>query len=261
MVAEAFAPLDPETAQHHMRVEDYAAVLAKLKPAFIHADESKRHLRAILLEQGCDPEMTYFDVPRLRTSTSDGYLTTGITLRFIRSRDTWYSAPMMQLNWWLPIFERGRTMSWPFTPYSPRGIKNGSDRYNYYRWNRDSRPSRRRRSARTPGTAEASGAGRAGDPDSPVPPVGGLMVFSGAQLRSSVPNTSGKTRISVDFRTVHHADVEAGRGAPNVDSACTGTTLRDYLRLSDFERLPTEIVAPYNEGVDPADLPYAIFRG
>jgi len=61
----------------------------------------------------------------------------------------------------------------------------------------------------------------------PVPPVGGMMVFSGAQLHSSVPNDSGRTRISVDFRTVNRADVEAGRGAPNVDSRCTGTTMRD----------------------------------
>ena len=42
MARQAFAPLDPETAQYEMAVEDYAALLAELKPAFIHHPESKR---------------------------------------------------------------------------------------------------------------------------------------------------------------------------------------------------------------------------
>lgn len=85
------------------------------------------------------------------------------------------------------------------------------------------------------------------------------MVFSGAQLHSSVPNTSGRTRISVDFRVVHRADVETGRGAVNLDSQCTGTTMRDYLRVSDLERLPADVIAPYDAGVPPELLEHAIF--
>jgi len=76
-----------------------------------------------------------------------------------------------------------------------------------------------------------------------------------------VPNSSGRTRISVDFRTVSRADVEAGRGAPNVDSHCTGTTMRDYLRVSDLERLPAEVIAPYDAGVSDELLEYAVFSG
>ena len=74
-----------------------------------------------------------------------------------------------------------------------------------------------------------------------------------------MPNTSGRTRISVDFRVVHRADVEAGRGAANVDSHCTGTTMRDYLRVSDLERLPAHVVAPYDAGVPDKLLQYAIY--
>ena len=85
------------------------------------------------------------------------------------------------------------------------------------------------------------------------------MVFSGAQLHSSVPNTSGRTRFSIDFRDVHRADVEAGRGAVNVDSHCTGTTMRDYLRVSDLERLPAEVIEPYDAGVPEELLKYAIY--
>src|SRR3954452_6139987 len=104
MIEEAFAPLPPETAQHHMPVERYAEILGRLKPSFIHHAQSKRHLRDTLSELGCDVEKTYFDVPKMRPSTSDGYLTTGIAYAWHPHRDTWYSAPTCQLNWWVPIF-------------------------------------------------------------------------------------------------------------------------------------------------------------
>jgi len=102
---EAFAPIDPKTAQDEMPVEKYAAVLERLKPTFIHHPRAKQLIPSLLKELGCDIKKTYFDVPRLRTSTSDNYLTTGIACAFHPHRDTWYSAPQCQLNWWIPVYE------------------------------------------------------------------------------------------------------------------------------------------------------------
>lgn len=263
MVEEAFAPMDPETAQYDLDVATYADVLAKLKPAFIHHPESKRHLAAVLTEHGCDPQLTYFDVPRLRTSTSDDFLTTGIAYAFHPHRDTWYSAPMMQINWWLPVYDAAPDNVVAFHPqYFGSAVRNGSAGYNYYAWNRDSRALAAQQIGKDTREQPKPEEEIALDPQiRPVPPVGGMMVFSGAQLHSSVPNTSGRTRISIDFRTVHRLDVEAGRGAQNVDSDCTGTTMRDYLRVGDLERLPADVVAPYDEGVPEELLEYAIFPG
>ena len=78
MVEEAFAPLDPREAQHHLPVEEYVAILTELKPKFIHHPKSKEFIQGILNELGCDLNKTYFDVPRLRTATSNSYLTSGI---------------------------------------------------------------------------------------------------------------------------------------------------------------------------------------
>ncbi len=75
-------------------------------------------------------------------------------------------------------------------------------------------------------------------------------MFSAAQLHSSVPNVSGKTRFSIDFRTVHLDDVIAKRGAPNADAECTGTTMRDYFRGSDFSHIPDDIVSLYDDGTE-----------
>src|SRR5207245_5729769 len=71
-----------------------------------------------------------------------------------------------------------------------------------------------------------------------LPPVGGTIIFSGAQLHSSVPNDSGRTRFSIDLRTIHFDDVVARQGAVNVDSECTGTPMRDYLRRTDLAHVP-----------------------
>jgi hypothetical protein len=72
------------------------------------------------------------------------------------------------------------------------------------------------------------------------------MMFSAAQLHSTVPNTSARTRFSIDFRTVHLGDVVARTGARNIDSACTGTTMGDYLRGSDLSHIPADLIGLYD---------------
>src|SRR6266849_5498550 len=73
---------------------EYAAILSELKPKFIHAPESKKCIQGMLGDLGFSLEKTYFDVPRMRSSTSDDFLTSGIAYAFHPQRDTWYSAPM-----------------------------------------------------------------------------------------------------------------------------------------------------------------------
>jgi len=251
LIEEAFAPLDPRTAQHHLEVERYAQVLSSLKPAFIHHPESKRHLRALLSEFGCDLEKTYFDVPRLRSSTSGGYLTTGIAYAWHLHRDTWYSAPPCQVNWWLPVYEIAADNAMAFHPrYFSEAVPNSSADYNYYKWNEEHRGDHVARYTKSdPRPLPRATAPIEADPQVRIlVPVGGLILFSAAQMHSSVPNTSGQTRFSIDFRTVHLDDVLGRRGAANVDARCSGTTMRDYLRATDLSRLPEEAVRLYDDG-------------
>ena len=123
-----------------MEAQRYADVLGKLKPAFIHHAESKRHIQAMLAELGCDAEKTYFDVPRMRSSTSHGYLTTGIAYAWHPHRDTWYSAPPCQINWWMPIYDIASDNAMAFHPrYFSEPVANSSAEYNYYEWNQTHR--------------------------------------------------------------------------------------------------------------------------
>jgi hypothetical protein len=253
MIEDAFGGLDPRTAQNTMEVAHYADLLGKLKPSFIHHSESKRHLQSILEDFGCDPSKTYFDVPRMRSSTSDKYLTTGIAYAWHPHRDTWYSAPACQINWWLPIYEIEPSNAMAFHPrYWTQPVKNSSSEYNYYVWNRLYRGDNVAKLIKS----DPRPLPRATEPMQLDPqirlvcPVGGIILFSAAQMHSSVPNTSGVTRFSIDFRTVHLDDAAAKLGAPNIDSSCTGTVLRDFLHCSDLSRIPEEIIAQYHDGTE-----------
>ena len=248
MLTEAFAPHDPLTVHRHLSAEEVAAILSKLKPAFIHHPTCKELIRQIMEDAGADTGQVYFDVPRLRSAYPSHFLSSGIAYAFHAHRDTWYSAPMSQLNWWIPIYPLEPDHSMAFYPaYFDRPVENNSEIYNYYEWN-----TKNRASAAQHVKSDTREQPKAQQPLDPItvrylPPPGGVIVFSGAQLHETVPNTTDMARYSIDFRTVHMGDLKARIGARNVDSRCTGTTLRDYLRASDLAKLPEEVISLYDD--------------
>jgi len=252
MVEAAFSPLDPLRVHESLTPAECARILAELKPKFIHDPLAKEYIRGMLTEAGCDLEKTYFDVPRMRTAFPGDYLKSGIAYAFHPHRDTWYSAPLCQVNWWMPIYEMNSDNCMALHPhYFGRAIRNGSSEYNYHRWNMESRytaaghvkaDTRVQPHAEEPLELEpqvriVSGVGRA-------------YLFSAAHLHSTVPNTSNVIRYSIDFRTVHLDDVLGRTGAANVDSVCTGTTMGDYLRATDLAHLPEDALALYRDGTE-----------
>lgn len=254
MLKDAFAPHDPRSIHQHLMPEEVASVLATLKPNFIHHPEAKKLIGSIISENGIDPHKLYFDVPRMRSAYPSHFLSSGIAYAFHPHRDTWYSAPMCQINWWMPIYPAQPGNAMAFYPrYFHEEVKNNSEIYNYYEWNTINR-------------AAAATHVKADTRQQPkpqqnlqlvtvtyIPPPGGIILFSGAQLHETVPNTTDTARYSIDFRTVHYDDVVARRGAPNMDSRCTGTTMRDYLRASDFMKLPDDVVQLYDDGTATTD--------
>jgi hypothetical protein len=252
LIEEAFKPLDPEKVQDAMSAERSAEILSVLKPKFIHHPKAKQYIQGMLAELGCDLEKTYFDVPRMRTAFPGDYLKSGIAYAFHPHRDTWYSAPFCQINWWMPIYPISSENCMAIHPrYWSQPLKNGSNTYNYHKWNLESRQNAAQH-VKTDTRVQPK-------PEEPVEldpqfrlicEPGAAYQFSAAQLHSTVPNTSEFTRYSIDFRTVHLDDVWARTGAPNIDSACTGTTMGDYLRGTDFSHLPPDAIAMYQDGTE-----------
>jgi hypothetical protein len=241
-LAELFAPHDPEHAHEHYSPEELAKILGVWKPSFIHDPRSKEIVRQIVQEAGFPAEHTYYDVPKPRTAFPEGHLTTGIAYAFPWHRDIWYAAPPQQINWWLPIFAVGPNNAMSFDPVNfERPVHNDSHLFDYYELNAG-----RATIAKQVGKevqARPAGVGHHTDNEVIVlPPPGSVLLFSAAHLHATIPNTSGRSRFSIDFRTVDARDVVAGQGGPVVDVNCYGTAIRDFHRVADDSAFDEETV-------------------
>lgn len=133
--------------------------------------------------------------------------------------------------------------------YYPNPVNNGSNKYNYQELNLTSGHEAAKHIKTDTRIHSKPGVEILPDLQLPlVTPLGGLIVFSDAQMHSSGPNSTGKTRFSTDFPTVHLADLEESIGAIGNDSECTGTTMYDYVQVSSLDHIPDEIVRKYWKG-------------
>jgi hypothetical protein len=254
LIRGAFAPHAPATVHLARGRDELADILIDFKPRFIHHPESIGHVRRIVSAVGGDLDLIHADVPKLRTAFPEGSLNTGIAYAFQPHRDTWYAAPPQQVNWWLPVFPAQAENVMEFYPRAFGAVvDNTSDDYDYYQANgwrgriKDFSGGTDRRVHPMPREPLPA--------DEPrlrlVPPVGGVMLFSGDQLHATIPNHTAETRYSIDFRTVHIGDVRNGHGAPRADAHCVGTSLRDFRRLSDLAEMDEADVRPYDtEGAE-----------
>jgi len=237
-----FRPYDPQHAHEFIEPAQMARMLGEWKPRWIHSERSKQLVCDIITQAGLPGEFTHYDVPKPRTSFPVGHLTTGVAFAFPWHRDSWYSAPVQQLNWWLPIFpiREDNSMAFDMSGFG-RAVPNTSGAFDYYRNN-----AQRLNTAKQVGREEQSRPGaidhKAAEELIVLPSPGSVLLFAGAQLHTSIPNTSGLARYSVDFRTVDARDLVAGRGAPVVDADCTGTAIRDFRNIADGRDFDEDLV-------------------
>jgi hypothetical protein len=210
-----------------------------LKSTFTNHGRTKELVQELIVAMGCDPDRTYFDLPRLRVVPSDAYLTSGVSYAYKAHRDTWYAHPRMLVNYWAPVFDCvGDNVMSMWIGYWDRAVRNSSSGFDYDRWVNEQR-------------FKAASNVVSEDRPHPLPlePIddstemriasnaGDIMLFSTCHLHSTAPNVSGVTRFSYDLRTLDIDDLLAGRGPRNADSAATGTTIGDFLRVSDMAPL------------------------
>lgn len=241
-LAELFKPHDPEFAHEHFDKAEMARMLGAWKPRFIHSDTSKKLVCEIIKETGLPAEGTHYDLPKPRTSFPSGHLTTGVAFAFPWHRDAWYSAPAQQLNWWLPVFAArpDNSMSFDLNSFD-QAVPNTSGGFDYY----ENNAGRLTTAAQVDKERQARPGATDHQPASDLvvlPSPGAVLLFSGAQLHRSIPNTSGRARYSVDFRTVDVGDLRARRGAPLVDVHCTGTSIRDFRNVADGSAFEEQVV-------------------
>ena len=237
LIAEAFGDLDPERAQYKVDVEEFVRRVGPLKSRFTNDPRTKELCQALVKAMGSDPEETYFDLPRLRVVPSDGYLSAGVSYAYKAHRDTWYAHPPCLVNYWVPVYDVvGDNVMSMFVRYWDRPVANAG--FDYDKWVKEAR-------------FAASANIREENRPHPVPleeidtkgeiriaqNAGGIMMFSTCQLHATAPNVSGVTRFSYDLRTISLRDLREGLGPRNLDSAAHGSTVSDFLRVSDLRPL------------------------
>lgn len=225
------------TAQHALSEETFLRRVVGLTADWRKDAEVAEAFTDLLTGLGCDPDETYVDDFYLRTQPSRLGRRHRRTRPLHAHRDTWGSNLMAQVNWWLPVtpLTAERTLAL-FPRYWRQPIANDSAD-----WDWEELKTARRR-ARADGQDPDAAYPTLPQPLEPVdqedavrllPEVGDVVAFSAAHLHASVPNASGLTRFSLETRTLWSGDLDAGRGAPNLDGRAPRVPREWFRRLSD----------------------------
>ena len=231
LIRETFETDDPVRAQFGLGRDEYLCRVEALQRRFRKDDAAKELFLAALGHAGVDLRRTFWDWLYLRVSPHGdehaGRRTAGLGFH----RDTWASNVYAQTNWWAPIYPitAGRTVAF-YPAYWEKPLKNTSGG-----WDLEEIRAGRSDAPVVPGptgTVDTASELR------PVIEPGDLLLFSGAHLHASVPNTTGVARFSVEVRTVDAGDAADGRGAPNVDGEAPRVASGWFRHVEDGTPLP-----------------------
>lgn len=222
---EVLGTADPTMAQAELDADTYQLRVAELQKRFRTGERTRSLLRDVLEAVGVDPRSTAWDRPFLRVSPRgrghDGRGPQSLGLH----RDTWASNVYSQTNWWAPIYQvtAGRTIA--FHPrYWAEPLPNTSAD-----WDLERVITGEITSLVPEPTAEADLTSEL----RVVPGPGDVLCFSGAHLHASVPNGTGRARLSVEVRTADVRSEATGQGAPNVDGEAPHVAYRWFRRIAD----------------------------
>jgi hypothetical protein len=233
---------EPPLAQQRMSEIEFAGLFTSAHAMLTKRGVGLELVRRLVADLGCDPHSTYVGPPRLVAMTGDGFLAYGFGFPRHPHRDMWYADSPSEVEWWISVYDLTETASLAFHPrYWERPLLNSSQDFDFERWYRA------RRTAEMPTSGSPEDA-RALEPVELAPEVrvasrvGGVFMFSPAQLYSIVPNPSMRTGFAVHFRTANVSDLLRGVGAPNLDARPRGSALTALSRCDDLSPFPKELL-------------------
>jgi hypothetical protein len=226
---------DPRGA--HARFDD-AALFARIGRVRrdLYLDPLAHELvRALAAAVGFDADQSAFDPARVRAIVEGASNNPRAAPAYFPHRDTWYGHPSSVVTIWTALDDLREDETFVFHPARFRAaIANDSEIFDYDAWvakgpnlkigwqDRDASLH-----ARYPGVIGAADYGPA---EGFACAAGEVLLFSGAHLHRTLPQSRGRSRFSLDARVVHLGDDARGLGAPNVDGRSRGSALRDYVQ-------------------------------
>jgi len=201
---------EPDSAEQRLAPDLFRKLSAQTRKQVANSADALTHWHKTLAEIGYHVDAVHSDRMRLRIAPSSRAAQSRFARPLPLHRDSWGSGISCQINWWAPLFPltETRTMHiWPDGFDTP--IPNTTADWDYDTLLSGTVPD-------YPLLPEAT----ALPPGDPLPVLiapGEILAFSAAHLHASVTDASGRTRFSLDTRSVWDEDIAAGRGAPDVD--------------------------------------------
>jgi hypothetical protein len=191
-------------------------------------------VRSLIRECGFDPARIAFDPIRLRVVTHKGFENPKAAPIYHAHRDTWYAHSQAEITWWVPLHDVTEDETFVFYPdYFRLAVDNNSEGFDHDRWTQHGASLRIGWQNPEDGIRHLY-PGQVGNLEPGrvltfAAHAGEIVLFAGAHFHQTRHNTTGRTRFSIDFRTVDLNDHQHGLGAPNVDNRSTGSAVRDYI--------------------------------
>lgn len=231
IVRRVFADVGaPRRAPHSLGPVEMHARVTQARRVLMADATCRAMFLEVMASCGFDPGEHAVDAIRLRAVLSGGHRIVAAAPVYTAHRDTWYANPRAQINWWIPLHgvdERETFVFYPGAFEVP--VANTSSQFDYEAW-------REQVGFQNPSPPAGAVYPRAVDHTPPFEPfgfsarMGEVVLFAGAHLHQTRAHDLGRTRFSIDIRTVHLDDHYAGLGPPVPDDGSRGSTLVDYRR-------------------------------
>ncbi|HJZ57089.1 MAG TPA: hypothetical protein VKE74_19115 [Gemmataceae bacterium] len=242
MVSAVNSPLEdelgpnPREAQFRMSDGEFFERVGRLRKAIYTGPRFHAAVGEVMRSAGFNPIRVAFDPIRLRVIAHRGYENPAAAPIYYAHRDTWYAHSQAEITWWIPLHDVTAAETFEFYPdWFDKPVPNNSEAFDYETWTRHG--ANLRIGWQNPADGKThTFPGQVGEfaPGQRVgfaAQAGELILFAGAQFHQTKKNDTGRTRFSIDFRTVNLEDHAAEIGAPNTDNRSTGSAVRDYTRL------------------------------
>ena len=232
---------DVRYAKNELSGDEFFESIGRARKVLFMDSHFHTEVRSVIGELGFDPAEIAFDPLRLRVVNHRGHEDPRAAPVYYPHRDTWYAHSQSIIAWWIPLADLVAEETFEFYPnYLDVPVENGSGQFTYKAWVKDGWDLKVGWQNKDAGLTAEYPAARV------CPTIGSgvgfcckrgeNVLFSGAHFHRTLPQATGRTRFSLDFRIVHLGDHTKGLGAPNVDNRSRGSALVDYVQpLSERE--------------------------
>lgn len=215
---------------------DYFERIGRLRKKIYTSPHYHQLVNTVIESTGFELGKQAYDPARMRVVAHQGHLNPAAAPIYYGHRDTWYSNPQSMITWWIPLHDVVADETFVFYPeYFDRPVNNDSEIFDFNDWTAEGQA--KRIGWQNPNTGQtAHYPSLLEEPQGLHWPVlakpGEILLFSGQHLHQTRKNVTGRTRFSLDFRTVNLDDEANHAEAKNVDNRSTGSSLVQFIHPS-----------------------------